>query len=156
MGEGVSNFAIKSQKLKFSKENKWIFLEGWGGVQAKTPPWEQGWIFSWNNIINQSVKLFQDLTFVDTLVNLTGVIIECLDFSIPGLFAMATTAAGKSPNTTPTKWNKRLQKPMGNFTSLVHMIAKLLAVCKRTNDCKVSETANNSCGNISSHCVITS
>ena len=71
-----------------------------------------------------------------------GVMIDCLDFSIPGLFAMATTAAGKSPNSTPTKWNKRLQKPMGNFTSLVHMMAKLLSVCKRTKDCKVSEIAH--------------
>ena len=80
---------------------------------------------------------FQDVSFVDTLVNLAGVITECLDFSIPGLFALATTAAGKSPNTTPTKWTKRFQKPMGNFTSLVHLIAKLLSACKRTSSCKV-------------------
>ena len=80
---------------------------------------------------------FQDVSFVDTLVNLAGVIIECLDFSIPGLFALATTAAGKSPNTTPTKWTRRFQKPMGNFTSLVHLIAKLLSACKRTSTCKV-------------------
>ena len=81
--------------------------------------------------------VFQDVSFVDTLVNLAGVIIECLDFSIPGLFALATTAAGKSPNTTPTKWTRRFQKPMGNFTSLVHLIAKLLSACKRTSTCKV-------------------
>lgn len=80
---------------------------------------------------------FQDVSFVDTLVNLAGVIIECLDFSIPGLFALATTAAGKSPNTTPTKWTRRFQKPMGNFTSLVHLIAKLLSACERTSTCKV-------------------
>lgn len=80
---------------------------------------------------------FQDVSFVDTLVNLAGVIIECLDFSIPGLFALATTAAGKSPNTTPTKWTRRFQKPMGNFTSLVHLIAKLLSACERTSSCKV-------------------
>ena len=55
---------------------------------------------------------------------------------------MATTAAGKSPNTTPTKWNKRLQKPMGNFTSLVHMMVKLLYACERTSDCKVCESPN--------------
>ena len=80
---------------------------------------------------------FQDVSFIDTLVNLAGVIIECLDFSIPGLFALATTAAGKSPNTTPTKWTRRFQKPMGNFTSLVHLIAKLLSACERTSTCKV-------------------
>ena len=83
----------------------------------------------------------QDLTFVDTLVNLTGVAIECLDFSTPSLFAMATTAAGKSPNTTPTKWNKRLQKPMGNFTSVVNLAAKLLSACERTSDSKVTVSA---------------
>jgi len=80
----------------------------------------------------------KDLIFVDTLVNLIVVAIECLDFSIPGLFAMATTAAGKSPNTTPTKWNKRLQKPMGNFTSVVNLAAKLLSACERTSDSKVT------------------
>ena len=81
--------------------------------------------------------LLQDVSFVDTLVNLAGVIIECLDFSIPGLFALATTAAGKSPNTTPTKWTRRFQKPMGNFTSLVHLIIKLLSACERASSCKV-------------------
>ena len=80
---------------------------------------------------------FQDVSFVDTLVNLAGVIIECLDFSIPGLFALATTAAGKSPNTTPTKWTRRFQKPMGNFTSLVHLMTKLLSACERTSSCQV-------------------
>ena len=99
---------------------------------------------SWihNNIscfFNNKFLFFpQDLTFVDTLVNLAGVAIECLDFSTPGLFAMATTAAGKSPNTTPTKWNKRLQKPMGNFTSVVNLAAKLLSTCERTSDSKVA------------------
>lgn len=82
---------------------------------------------------------FKDVAFVDSLVNLTGVIIECLDFTIPGLFAMATTAAGKSPNVSPSKWNKRLQKPMGNFTSLVHMIVRLLSACERSRDCLVSD-----------------
>ena len=51
---------------------------------------------------------------------------------------MATTVAGKSPNTTPTKWNKRLQKPMGNFTSVVNLAAKLLSACERTSDSKVT------------------
>lgn len=88
---------------------------------------------------------FQDVSFVDTLVNLAGVIIECLDFSIPGLFALATTAAGKSPNTTPTKWTKRFQKPMGNFTSVVHLIAKLLSACERTSSCKVCIGLERSC-----------
>ena len=74
---------------------------------------------------------------MDTLVNLLGVAIECLDFSTPGFFAMATTAAGKSPNTTPTKWSKRLQKPMGNFTSVVNLAATLLSACERTSDSKV-------------------
>ena len=94
------------------------------------------------DIIFNIVLFLQDLAFVDTLINLTGVIIECLDFSIPGLFVMATTAAGKSPNTTPTKWTKRLQKPMGNFTSLVHVTAKLLSACERTSNCKVSESSH--------------
>lgn len=80
----------------------------------------------------------KDVAFIDSLVNLTGVIIECLDFTIPGLFAMATTAAGKSPTASPSKWNKRLQKPMGNFTSLVHMIVKLLSACEKTTDCQES------------------
>ncbi|KAJ7390049.1 DNA-binding protein rif1 [Desmophyllum pertusum] len=80
----------------------------------------------------------KDVAFVDTLVSFVGVVIECLDFSTSGLFAMATTAAGKSPNTTPTKWNKRLQRPMGNFTSMVTMVAKLLSACERTSDCKDS------------------
>ncbi len=83
------------------------------------------------------VFFFQDLAFVDTLVSLIGVVIECLDFSTPGLFAMATTAAGKSPNTTPTKWNKRLQRPMGNLTSVVTMASKLLSACERTSNSKV-------------------
>ena len=87
----------------------------------------------------------QDLTFVDTLVNLAGVAIECLDFSTPGLFAMATTTAGKSPNTTPTKWNKRLQKPMGNFTSVVNLAAKLLLACERTRDSKDSKVTVSTC-----------
>jgi len=81
---------------------------------------------------------FKDVEFIDSLVNLTGVIIECLDFTIPGLFAMATTAAGKSPTASPSKWNKRLQKPMGNFTSLVHMIVKLLSACEKRRDCQES------------------
>ena len=118
----------------------------------------QKWIFQffdvlgseWSRIMDHYVErtyssrnhytvtfFFQDVSFVDTLVNLAGVIIECLDFSIPGLFALATTAAGKSPNTTPTKWTRRFQKPMGNFTSLVHLIAKLLSACERTSTCKV-------------------
>ncbi|KAL9968125.1 hypothetical protein ACROYT_G026458 [Oculina patagonica] len=80
----------------------------------------------------------KDLAFVDTLVSLIGVVIECLDFSTPGLFAMATTAAGKSPNTTPTKWNKRLQRPMGNLTSVVTMASKLLSACERTSNSKES------------------
>lgn len=83
-------------------------------------------------------SFFQDLAFVDTLVNLTGVAIECLDFSTPGLFAMATTVGGKSPNTTPTKWNKRLQRPMGNFTSVVNVAVKLLSACERTSNSKVT------------------
>ena len=80
---------------------------------------------------------FQNIVFVVTLASLIVVAIECLDFSTPSLFDMATTASGKSPNTTPTKWNKRFQRPMGNMTSMVSVVAKLLSACERTRNSKV-------------------
>ncbi|XP_022791524.1 telomere-associated protein RIF1-like isoform X3 [Stylophora pistillata] len=80
----------------------------------------------------------KDIVFVDSMVSLIVVAIECLDFSTPSLFALATTASGKSPNTPPTKWNKRLQRPMRNMTSMVSVVSKLLSACERTRNSKDS------------------
>ena len=101
----------------------------------------QNWMFWWSHVCTFSIEVvfvkFQGVVFVDTLVSLIVVAIECLDFSTPSLFDMATTASGKSPNTTPTKWNKRFQRPMGNMTSMVSVVAKLLSACERTRNSMV-------------------
>lgn len=60
MGEGVSNFAIKSQKLKFSKENKWIFWRG--GVESK-PKHHHG---SRDGYFHETISLINLLNFSRT------------------------------------------------------------------------------------------
>ena len=124
-----------------------IFVENWqfylisGIVLLLYMLISQNWMFWWSHVYTFFMEAdfvkFQNIVFVDTLVSLIVVAIECLDFSTPSLFDMATTASGKSPNTTPTKWNKRFQRPMGNMTSMVSVVAKLLSACERTRNSMV-------------------
>ena len=101
--------------------------------------------FSWYDslVVCLFIYLFiyfsiQDTIYLAGLVSLSGEIVENIDFSVPGFFAMATTGAGKSPNTTPTKWSKKLPRPMGNLTSVVRLLAKLVMACSDLNQSNVS------------------
>ncbi|XP_048577728.1 telomere-associated protein RIF1-like isoform X2 [Nematostella vectensis] len=71
-------------------------------------------------------KKNKDVAFIDSAVNILTTILECLDFSSPSLFDLATTASGKSPNRTPTKFVNKPERPLGNLTSLVQVLNKLL------------------------------
>ena len=76
------------------------------------------------------MPLFQKIAYLDGVVNLVSTVTKCLDFSsasVPGVISSGRKKP--SPSTTPMNWDKQMHKQMGNFTSLVKLIAKLLMAC---------------------------
>ena len=89
-------------------------------------------VFYFTGESNFTCVCFQKINYLDGLVSLVSSVTKCLDFSSANVFGVTTTAAGKPQSTTtPTKWSKLLQKQMGNFTSLVQLMARLLTACHK-------------------------
>lgn len=65
------------------------------------------------------------------MVNLITTILECMDYTITPVFA------GKSPMKSPSKWTKKIARPLGNMASTVELMKRLLTACYNMIDSKV-------------------
>lgn len=63
------------------------------------------------------------MNYLSGVGNIVAVVLECMDYT-------STTAfISKSPLKSPSKWAKKIEQPLKNFKSAVHLTGKVLMAC---------------------------